>query len=135
MCASRMQLTEDEAIAWLSVLKKVNEAGDSVGLVALFSDDVTFRLSAFGKAFSGREQLHAVLTNQIFEFQRDIYVDYQLWGVRDNEMMVRWTAGYFWVPSNTGVKLDGVLRVAFRRAENGGIEATSFERWFDQVEV
>lgn len=102
---------------------------------SLFTQDVDYRERRFGQNLEGHGSLRCYWQHRVFEHQRDIRYSYSVWGVRGREAMVCWQASYLWLPINSVLELDGVLRVGFSHLHEGHLVANRFLEWFDSKEV
>ena len=125
-------ISRQEAEAWLAQIVREISSGDLDALMTLFAPDVRFRFSAFGEEFTGRDALKGLAGEQIFAHLQDLEVSFDVWGVKDNEIMAFWRGSYFWKPTNELAELDGVVNIAYSARENGRLLASRFVRWFDQ---
>ena len=125
-------ITRAEAEAWLAEFLRELAGGDIASLMTLFAPDVHFRFSALGQEYNGRDTLQALAGEQILAHLQDLKVSFDVWGVRDNEIMAFWRASYFWKPTNELAELDGVVNFGFGARENGRLLANRVVRWFDQ---
>lgn len=128
-------ISEAEAIAWLNGYKHAWEARDVAAALALFTPDANYRERRFGEPLLGHANLESYWRDRVFEHQRDIVFDFELWGVRGNELMARWQAAFTWLPINGRMQLDGVMHVVFGEPRDGKPVGIAFSEWLDMTEV
>jgi hypothetical protein len=130
-----LEISEGEANNWLDGFKHAWESRNLEAARALFTPDARYRERRFGDPLLGYQSLESYWRLRVFEHQRDICFDYQLWGVRGNELMARWQASYTWLPINGIIRMDGVCNVVFSKRENDRLKSCEFNEWFDLTEV
>ena len=128
-------ISEDEAINWLNGYKKAWETRDPEAALALFAPEVRYRERRFGDPLMGYKSLKSYFRDRVMEHQRDISYDFDLWGVRGNELVARWQASFTWLPINGIMRMDGVMNVIFSGRRDGHLIGVEFNEWFDHIEV
>lgn len=128
-------ITAEEAIGWLTGYKTAWENRDVDAALALFAPDVRYAERRFKHPLLGHGSLKSYFRDRVMEHQRDIRFEFELWGVRDNELMARWQAVFTWLPINGIIEMDGVCNVIFARREDGRLIGIEYNEWFDQTEI
>lgn len=131
---SFIEISQTEAIDWLNGYKSAWESRDVAAALALFDPDAHYRERRFGEPLLGHRTLRSYWRDRVMEHQRDIVFDFDLWGVRGNELMARWQASFIWLPINGMMRMDGVLNVVFSGRKNDRLVGIEFNEWFDQME-
>ncbi|MBU1176234.1 MAG: nuclear transport factor 2 family protein [Alphaproteobacteria bacterium] len=121
-------------MAWLHAYKHAWQERDVDAALALFTDDASYRERRFGEPLLGHKTLESYWRDRVFEHQRDIAFDFQLWGVKGNELMARWQASFIWLPINGLMRMDGVMHVTFAGRRNGRLIGSDYSEWFDHTE-
>jgi hypothetical protein len=128
-------VSEEEAIDWLNGYKSAWEIRDVEAATALFAPEASYRERRFAEPLLGHKTLESYWRDRVFEHQRDIVFDFELWGVRGNELMAHWQASFTWLPINGIMRIDGVMNVKFSGRKNGRLVGMEFNEWFDLIEV
>jgi hypothetical protein len=128
-------VTEGEVEAWLKLYKSAWENRDLALIVTLFTEKADYRERHFGESLLGHKDVRSYWENRVFEHQRDISVDHQIWGVRNNEAMSTWQASFMWLPINSVIQIDGVVRMTFSERRDGVLVCSHFHEWMDYDEV
>ncbi len=131
---SLLVIAEEEADDWLNGYKMAWETRDVEAALALFSPDARYCARQLGESIQGHEKLRTYWRDRVFEHQRDLQYEYELWGVRRNELMARWRARYTWLPINGNIHMDGVCHVAFSERREGRLLCSSYCEWHDLAE-
>ena len=126
-----LSITEAEANDWLDGYKAAWETRDIAAVLALFVPDAKYCEKRFHEPLLGHKTLESYWRDRVFEHQRDISFEHELWGVRGSQLMAHWTARFTWLPINGIMELDGFCNVAFARRENGRLLGSEFNEWFD----
>ncbi len=133
--SASFSIDEDEAIDWLNGYKLAWETRDVEAALSLFQPDVHYRARRFAHPLHGHGSLRSYFRDRVMEHQRDIRYEFELWGVKDNELMARWSAVFTWIPINGIIEMDGVCNVVFARREDGKLIGSEYNEWFDQAEI
>jgi len=128
-------VTPDEVTQWLYAYKKAWENKDIDLIISLFIENADYRERHFGESLLGHADVESYWRNRVFEHQRDITVNHQIWGVKDNQCMATWQASFMWVPINGIIQIDGVVRITFSDRIDGKLVCSEFHEWMDYDEV
>lgn len=126
-----MEVTLDEAQAWVDAYGRAWVAHDEEAGVDLFTATASFRETHFDRAAIGREAIRnywraRVRPQQGNRFAGDVLV------MRENVALVHWTADFLWRPLNMHFDLDAIARVALVRETDGRIRASMLEDWIER---
>ena len=127
-------INEAEAIEWLNGYKAAWENRDIEAVLALFTPDADYRERRFGEPLLGHATLASYWRDRVFEHQRDISFNFQLWGVRGNELIARWQAAFTWLPISGTMHIDGVMQVVFGARRDEKPIGIAFSEWLDMIE-
>lgn len=127
-------VTEAEAAAWLDRYKQAWTSRSVDLLLPLFTRDVDYRERRFGRPLKYYDSLADYWRARVGDAQRDVSFDYQIWAVKNDECYYGFQARFLWLPINGIMELDGVCRVRFVRASDGGVICSKFEEWLDHRE-
>lgn len=127
------RITRDEADHWLGRIVQEIRGGDLDALMALFTPDIRFRLTGFTAELSGRDLLKTLSDQQLLAHVEDFDVEFEIWGIRDDELLAFWRGSYFWKPTNDFIELDGIVSIGFGARTSETLLASRFVRWFDQT--
>ena len=130
-----IKITPEEAAHWLNNYKSAWVDRDVALAISLFTDDVDYREKRFGPPLLGHPTLHSYWQDRIFEHQRDITFDFQIWSVSDNICIAGWQAKFTWLPINGIMAMDGVFRLTFAGRDENGLKCAIFDEWFDIEET
>jgi hypothetical protein len=125
------KITEKEAGNWLDNYGTAWAKRDVELAISLFTDDADYRERRFGPPLLGHPTLKTYWEDRIFEHQRDITFEYQLWAVKGTVCFAGWQAKFTWTPINGIVEMDGVFRLEFSQKGKGGLVCSKFDEWFD----
>lgn len=128
-------VTEAEVAEWLQLYKAAWENRDLDLVVTLFTENADYRERHFGESLLGHNSVLSYWRDRVFEHQRDISVDHQVWGVKGNEAMATWQASFTWIPINGIIQIDGVVRITFSERRDGRLVCSHFHEWMDYDEV
>jgi SnoaL-like domain len=133
--ADRIAISEQEAAAWLDSYKAAWEKRDVELVLSLFTENADYRERRFGEPLLGHATLQSYWQNRVFEHQRDITFDYQIWAVRGGECVATWQAAFTWLPIMGRMEIDGILCAGFDDRRDGKLVCAHFSEWMDQREV
>lgn len=128
-------VTEEEVADWLKMYKVAWETRDLDLVVTLFTENADYRERHFGESLLGHNSVESYWRDRVFEHQRDITVNHQVWGVKGNQCMTTWQASFTWVPINGIIQIDGVVRATFSEKRDGRLVCSQFHEWMDYDEV
>lgn len=121
-----------EAANWLESYRNAWIGRDTAALLALFTENATYRESRFLPTLIGREAIRRYWDDLVVSGQRDIAFDFEIFAVRTDQVFTHWTAHFTWLPVNGIMELDGVARVTFVREPDGAVRACTFEEWIEK---
>ncbi len=127
-------ITTEEAIDWLTSYKSSWENRDVEAALALFVPDVRYAARRYKHPLFGHSSLRSYFRDRVMGHQRDVRYEFELWGVKNNELMARWNAVFTWLPINGIIEMDGVCNVVFARREDGKLIGIEYSEWFDQTD-
>ncbi|QYJ00301.1 nuclear transport factor 2 family protein [Thalassovita mediterranea] len=118
-----MALTETTFANWLQPCGQAWSALDSIRIVELFSEDVSFYWSPFDAPSEGRTALLAAMQERLSR-QKDPVLDFHIIAISDDAGWAHWTASFTRDGTDDPVRMDGVLKATIR-----GTECCEYRQW------
>jgi len=124
-------ISNAEVVSWFEGYKSAWVERDVELAVSLFTADAEYKEKRFAEPLLGHPTLRSYWNDRVYEHQRDISFDYQIWSVKENICIAGWQASFTWLPINGIMQMDGVFRLTFTKADDGKILCTNFNEWMD----
>lgn len=119
---------EKQFVLWLAAYGRAWETGDAQAAGALFSQDARYFETPFDEPFRGRGAISAYWSD-VPRLQEQITFRYQVLAFAADQGIARWWAEFTRRPSQSRVRLDGILLAQFDQA---GLCHTFREWWHRQ---
>jgi uncharacterized protein (TIGR02246 family) len=122
-------MDKETFISWLTAYGKAWENRDPEAAAELFSQDAIYYETPFEQPMKGREAIIAYWS-QVPRTQDQIRFSYEILAIQGDFGIAHWTAGFIRLPSQSLVKIDGILTTELDRDGRCRI----FREWWHKTE-
>lgn len=120
-------LTEAEASSWLQSYGLAWEKGDADAIVALFTEDASYRETPFHAPMIGHDAIRQYwLTNPAMH--QDVKFAFAIWTIVEDQCFAHWTSNF--VKDDRKIELDGAFRLVFDRNPGNRALCHTLEEWW-----
>jgi hypothetical protein len=133
---AELNITRDEATAWLEAYKVAWEARNSDLIVALFVPDGLYQETRFVPPFAGHAGIRHYWDTDVVSRQRDIAFSFTLWAVEGPVAYAHWHSAFTDLKKAAHREVDGIFRLTFaQRGGSAGLLCGVLDEWWDITAV
>ena len=124
-------ITNDEFAHWLIDYGRAWEKGDPGAAAALFTEDAAYHETPFADPMRGHAAIRRYWQSGAAESQMAVEFGYTILAIEGNLGVAHWRAVFMRVPSQTQVRLDGILTAEF----DDSVRCKIFREWWHRLEM
>lgn len=126
-------ISQAEVGDWLAAYREAWLLRDPGRIVALFTDEASYREKRFAPPAAGTEGIRRYWEDNVVRNERDVAFAVEQVAVTGDQAFVHWRASFRWLPTADTLELDAIFRLSFSADRNaaGLRRASALEEWIE----